>query len=71
MTKLKDLYLKKHYHDEKLEYYFEATRSAIKYSNHEKSVVFTSAELMEVASKFFYCDQVFPDTTIQSHVYWF
>jgi hypothetical protein len=67
-TKLKRLYLNEYIHDEKLTNYFDLTKTAICNGNFESKITFNIDELMEVASKFFYCDKVFTDTTIQSHV---
>ena len=67
-TKLKKLYLNEYVQDEKLTNYFELTKAAIWNENFEATITFTIDELLEVASKFFYCDKVFPDSTIQSHV---
>jgi len=67
-TKLKRLYLNEYIQDEKLSNYFELTKTAIWDENFEATITFTIDELLEVASKFFYCDKVFPDSTIQSHV---
>lgn len=66
--KLKKLYLYEYIQDEKLNNYFEKTNAAINDKKFNTEIIFTSKELMEVASKFFYCDKVFPDTTIQSHI---
>ncbi len=65
---LKRLYLNKYIEDEKLVNYFEETLAAIENPNLDESTVFTSDELMEVASKFFYCDKVNADTSVQAHV---
>jgi hypothetical protein len=67
-TKLKRLYLNEYIQDEKLSNYFELTKTAIWNENFEATITFTIDELLDVASKFFYCDKVFPDSTIQSHV---
>lgn len=67
-TKLKRLYLNEYVQDKKLENYFETTNAAINNEKFEVNITYTADELMEVASKFFYCDKVFPDTTVQSHV---
>jgi hypothetical protein len=67
-TKLKRLYLNEYIQDEKLKNYFELTKTAIWNENFEATITFTVDELMEVASKFFYCDKVFSDTTVQSHI---
>lgn len=66
--KLKRLYLKEYIKDERLRNYFEISKSAISNKTSKSEINFTTDELMEVASKFFYCDQVFADTTVQSHV---
>jgi hypothetical protein len=66
--KLKNRYLKEFVKDKKLERYFLVTSNAINNSNFVNKPSFSTEELMEVASKFFYCDQVFPDATIQSHI---
>jgi hypothetical protein len=65
---LKNRYLKEFAIDKKLERYFQRSSNAINNSNPVNKPSFSTEELMEVASKFFYCDQVFPDTTIQSHI---
>ena len=67
-TKLKRLYLKEYVQGQNLTSYFKTTSAAITDTNFKATISFTKDELMEVASKFFYCDKVFPDTTIQSHV---
>jgi hypothetical protein len=66
--KLKQNYLQKYANDKKLVSYFEETYAPICNQNFQNKNVFTEDELMEVASKFFYCDQINPDTTVQSHV---
>jgi uncharacterized protein YqfB (UPF0267 family) len=66
--KLKRLYLKEYIKDERLRNYFEISKSAISNKPSKSEINFATDELMEVASKFFYCDQVFADTTVQSHV---
>lgn len=67
-TKLKRLYLNAFIQDKELENYFETTYSGITDSSFIATITYTENDLMEVASKFFYCDKVFPDTTVQSHV---
>ena len=67
-TKLKELYLREYIKDDKLTNYFEITMAAITDTLIVVTSYFTEEELMKVASKFFYCDKVFPDTTVQSHV---
>lgn len=66
--KLKRLYLKEYVHDKKLTEYFEQTYAPIADTNLKEKEKYSEDELMEVASKFFYCDRVFPDTSIQTHV---
>lgn len=66
-AELKQRYIKIFIRDRKLENYFETTIGAIQNKTNRK-IKFSSEEMMEVASKFFYCDSVFPDTTVQSHI---
>ncbi len=66
--KLKRKYLKEFIHDKKLSVYFTKTYNAIEQNQSSKKVEFSTEELMEVASKFFFCDSVLPDTTVQAHV---
>jgi hypothetical protein len=65
---LKKLDLEKYVEDKKLTEYFEETIAPINNPDLERKKTYTVDELMEVASKFFYCDLVNPDTTIQAHV---
>lgn len=65
---LKRLYLDKFIEDKQLVRYFEATAKYIKDPNLRRELHFTQGELMEVASKFFYCDEILPDTSVQAHV---
>jgi len=65
---LNQRYVNEYLQDEKLNAYFEASFAAINDSKFTAALTFKEEELMEVASKFFYCDRVFPDTSIQSHV---
>lgn len=67
-SKLKRLYLNEFIKDKELENYFKTTYSGITNSSFIKTISYTEEELMEVASKFFYCDKIYPDTTVQSHV---
>lgn len=67
-SKIKRLYLKKYTRDKKLTEYFEATMTPIVNPNTEINTTYTVDELMKVASKFFYCDKVESDTSIQAHV---
>ena len=66
--KLKQLYLDKFIEDSSLVKYFEETYAPIANPNLKVTKTFNQEELMEVASKFFYCDQVRPDTTVQMHI---
>ncbi len=67
-SKIKKEYLEKHIQDKKLVAYFEESLAPITNPGWECSKTYSSEELMEVASKFFYCDQVLPDTIVQAHV---
>ena len=67
-SKMKELYLEKFAQDKKLVAYFEETLAPINNPGLAVSKVYTQDELMEVASKFFYCDQILPDTTVQAHI---
>ncbi len=65
---LSTLYLNKFVEDKKLVRYFEETAKYSKDSTLKRKTQFTQDELMEVASKFFYCDEVLPDSSIQAHI---
>jgi hypothetical protein len=67
-SKLKSLYLEKYIQDKKLVSYFEEAVAPINNPEINRNKTYTTDELMEVASKFFYCDKVNEDTTVQSHV---
>lgn len=67
-SKMKRMYMDKLISDEKLTDYFEEVAAAIVDSNYRITKTYTVDELIEVASKFFYCDKVNADTTVQSHV---
>lgn len=67
-TEIKRLYLEKYVQDKKLKKYFEETSAPIANSSFERLRHYKIDELMEVASIFFYCDRVEPDTSIQAHV---
>lgn len=67
-TKLKRFYLNEFAKDEVLASYFEKTSVAITDKDFEVITCYNNDELMTVASKFFYCNKVFPDTTIQSYI---
>jgi len=66
--RIKRLYLDNYCQDQKLVQYFEEAYAPIHDPAMHRDKVYTADELMEVASRFFYCDQVNPDTTIQVHV---
>ena len=65
---LKQRYLDKFIQDVKLVNFFEETSAPISKPDVAITKSFTQDELMEVASKFFYCDQLLADTLVQSHV---
>jgi hypothetical protein len=65
---MRRVYLEKIVNDIKFGNYFEEAVAHIKEPNSKVNKKYTTDELMEVASKFFYCDQINPDTTVQSHV---
>jgi hypothetical protein len=65
---LKRKYLNEFSSDKKLKHYFAKTYKAILQDETKKKVEYSTQELMDVASKFFYCDSVLPDTTVQAHV---
>ena len=67
-VKLKQLYLNEYVHDENLVNYFKETIAPIDNPGLNIAQQYTDYEFMEVASKFFYCDKVKPDTSIQAHV---
>ena len=65
---LKKLYLNEFAKDKGLANYFKTSYLAINGKKTGAKQTFSEDELMEVASKFFYCDAVFPDTTVQTHI---
>lgn len=67
-VEMKRQYLDQFIQDKKLVGYFEETLAPINNPGAERNKTYTVDELMEVASKFFYCDKVMPDTTVQAHV---
>ena len=67
-SKIKQIYLDLYNGDKKLVQYFEETYAPIKNPNLQRDKIYSVDELMKVASIFFYCDQVNPDTSIQMHV---
>lgn len=67
-TAMKQLYLDEFVKDKKLKNYFEMTMTYINQAEKKRKLIYSMDELMEVASKFFYCDRIEPDTTIIAHV---
>jgi hypothetical protein len=67
-VKLKRLCLDKFIEDEKLVSYFDETAKYVRDSSLIPKTTFTKDELMEVASKFFYCDKILPDSAVQAHI---
>jgi len=65
---LKRLYLSEYVQDEKLVKYFEESMAPIENPNIKRNKVYTINELMDIASKFFYCDKVEADTSVQAHI---
>lgn len=66
--KMKRLYLEAITNDKKLAGYFEEAAAPITHAHAKAKKTYTVNELTDVASKFFYCDKVNPDTSVQSHV---
>ncbi len=66
--KLRSFYLENLSKDKQLKKYFIETYTANEHTDSKRLNVFSQLELMNVASKFFYCDKVLPDTSIQSHI---
>jgi hypothetical protein len=67
-AEIKKQYLIKYTEDKKLADYFERSFAPIKDPTAVRSATYTIDELMDVSSKFFYCDLVNPDTTVRAHV---
>lgn len=67
-VEIRRTYLEAFCSDEKLVNYFEESAAAVTNPDFQREKKYTVDELMEVASKFFYCDEVFPDTTVQMHI---
>lgn len=65
---LMEQYLNEFVKDSTLKTYFDHTSLAIDKADSKRTITYTQDEFLEVASKFFYCDKVFPDTSVQSHV---
>ena len=67
-VKIRQLYLDRYCGDKNFVTYFDKTYNAIKHPDALVTDTFSIDELMEVSSKFFYCDLVNPDTSVQAHV---
>lgn len=65
---IRRLYLERYCNDRHLHGYFQESYLATQQPSALKQRHYSREELMEVASKFFYCDLVNPDTTVQAHV---
>lgn len=65
---VKSLFLKAYLQDHKLVNAFNLSVAALTDSNFQAEKSFTLEEAKEVASVFFYCDKVNPDTSIQSKI---
>lgn len=48
--------------------YFQRSLSPFLTGNANPQAIYTKGELMEVASKFFYCDKVTADTSVRAHI---
>lgn len=67
-VEVKRQYLNKYLEDEKLTGYFEAALAPIENPAMKRTATFLQEELMEVASKFFFCSGVSEDTVITTHI---
>ena len=65
---LKKKYLEALTSDTVLQSYFQTAQKAILHPQSTVKTVYDREILFEVASRFFYCDQVNPDSTVQAHV---
>jgi hypothetical protein len=65
---LKQKAMQAYLNDDKLSVYFEKTYQAIYDSTYKVDTWYTQQELMQVASRYFYCDQVREDSTVGSHI---
>lgn len=65
---MKELIMEKYSNDSTFNAYFEDAYHALIPSKLKKRTLYTVEELMDVSSRFFYCDQVNLDTSIQSRV---
>lgn len=67
-NKMKSVYMRQLKKDKTLNRYFIKTVKPIADKNYIPKLIYTKDNLMEVASKFFYCDKILADTTIEAHV---
>lgn len=65
---LKRSYIDQLSNDSTLQGYVRQTIEAIEKNASNKIQTFSKRELVEVASRFFYCDKVNPDSSVQAHV---
>ena len=65
---IKQRYLDIYAQDKMLVSYFEETAAPLRQPGMQRNRIYSPDELMEVASRYFYCDQVNPDTSVQMHV---
>ena len=65
---LKSRYLKKFSNDKVLGEYFSVAYSHVQTTDQKGKMTVSEGELLEVASKFFFCNRVLPDTSVQAHV---
>lgn len=66
--KLRKRYLNELIKDKNLKTYIVQTLRPINGKTLNSHTSYSVDELMEVASKFFYCDKVLPDTSVQAHI---
>ena len=65
---LKQTYIDQLTNDSTLQGYVRQTIAAIEKNVSFDKLTFSKQELMKVASRFFYCDKVNPDSSVQAHV---
>lgn len=65
---LKQSYIDQLSNDSTLQGYVRQTVEAIEKNALKKMQTFSKRELVDVASRFFYCDRVNPDSSVQAHV---
>ena len=65
---MRQAYLQEFQNDPYFTKVFTETMQPLVQSDFTPALTFTKEEMMKVASVFFYCDQVNPDTTVQTHV---